>query len=154
MNEISPYMQQAHDHLNDEFEKYARLKSSDPDASWTAFMEFLDGLHRHLSLEEEVLFPAYQLRPLPGAPGALAALRSEHRRILALLDELQVCQAEFNPRAIPLETQLRALLYEHNEAEERLFTPWLATLLSAGDRQALLDRMARFGVYVPATAAR
>ena len=152
MNELFPYMQQAHQLLNDEFEKYARLKESDPDASWAAFMEFLDGLRRHMSLEEEVLFPAYAARPLAGAEGAHAAMRDEHRRILALSDELQICQAEFNPRAISLEADMRALLNAHNEAEEQVFQPWLSTSLNAEELRALLDRMARFGIYVAAPA--
>lgn len=154
MNELSPYMQTAHDHLTQEFERYARLKTSDPDAAWGAFMEFLDSLRRHMALEEAVLFPVFSAHPTAGAAPALAAIKNDHRRILALLDELQVCVAEFNPHAIPLELELRALLDAHNAAEERLFQPWLAATLSAGERQALLDRMARFGVYVPAAATR
>ncbi len=127
-------------------------RSSDPDAAWGAFMEFVAGLQRHMSLEEEVLFPAFLAHPLAGAPGALAALRGEHKRILALLDELEVCQAEFNPRAARIEAELRALLASHHEAEERIFAPWLASTLNGAQRQALLDRLARFGVYVAAAA--
>jgi hemerythrin-like domain-containing protein len=152
MSELSPYMQQAHEQLDSELEKAARLRSSDPDAAWGAFMEFVSGLQRHMSLEEEVLFPAFLANPLAGAPGALTALRGEHQRILALLDELEVCQAEFNPRAARLETELRALLDSHHAAEERIFAPWLATTLNDAQRKALLERMARFGVYVAAAA--
>ena len=154
MNELAPYMQDAHDRLTSEFERYARLKADDPDASWGAFMEFLDTLQRHMALEEEVLFPVFSARPAPGMMPQLAALKSDHRRIIALLDELQVCLAEFNPHAGPLERDLRALLDAHNQAEEQLFQPWLDGTLSAGERQSLRDRMARFGVYVPAAAAR
>lgn len=150
MDELSLYMQQAHERLDLEYERSARLRESDPEAAWVAFSEFLDGLHRHMALEEEVLFPAFNAHPLAGAQGALAAMRGEHQRILALLDELQVCQAEYNPRAVVVEDQLQRLLDDHHEAEEKIFQPWLATVLGPEEKRALIERMARFGVYLAA----
>ena len=46
----------------------------------------------------------------------------------------------------------RSLLNSHHAAEERIFAPWLATTLNDAQRKALLDRLARFGVYVAAAA--
>ena len=154
MDELSPYMQEAHERLAAEYERSARLRDLDPDAAWVAFSEFLDGLQRHMALEEEVLFPAFRARPLAGAQDALSAIREEHRRILKLLDELQVCQAEFNPRAQAVENELRLLLNDHHAAEERVFQPWLATVLTADERHALLDRLARFGIYIATAVTR
>ena len=90
------------------------------------FGEFRTGLLRHIRMEEEVLFPAFeQVTGMSGA-GPTVVMRMEHREIQGILDSMRTYM-ESSPltedRFQALESSLTAVLAEHNAKEEHIVYP-------------------------------
>jgi len=105
--------------------------------------ELVTHLKRHMALEEEVLFPAYEATP--DAPqGPTTALREEHDTIVRLIRDIVVVVSSRNSDVV-LEclAQLEYHMIKHHEKEEDIFLPMASHILNSS-RDEVLRRMAEF----------
>lgn len=130
----------AHDHS-----LYEELLSKCQDAAetedWEAveltFNELITHLKRHMALEEEVLFPAFE--SIPHAPqGPIAALREEHSKIINLIQDLLKVIKTRNPEHVLKRlTHLENRMINHHEKEEDFFLPMASYILNASHDELL-----------------
>lgn len=110
------------------------------------YAQFALGLKRHIGFEEALLFPAFEEKTgMPPTAGPTAVMRSEHREIERLLEEIA---AGIGDAAAPVETA-RALLHgalsDHNVKEEQVLYPTIDELLGAEEADALVRRVQSYG---------
>jgi iron-sulfur cluster repair protein YtfE (RIC family) len=105
--------------------------------------ELITHLKRHMALEEEVLYPAYEASP--AAPqGPTVALREEHDHIVRLIrDTARVIQTRDSDHVLECLAHLEYLMIKHHEKEEDIFLPMASHILSAS-RDELLRKLAEF----------
>lgn len=110
--------------------------------------ELVTHLKRHMALEEEVLFPAYEQEPY--APqGPTTALRAEHDTIVRLIrDSSRVIRTRQSEAVLESLARLEYQMIKHHEKEEDIFLP-MAGLILDGRREALLRRLADFYAVQP-----
>ncbi|MEA2080761.1 MAG: hemerythrin domain-containing protein, partial [Pseudomonadota bacterium] len=87
------------------------------------FEEMVTSLKRHMALEEEVLYPAYETTP--HAPqGPTQALREEHDQIVRLImDMARVIKSRGSEHVLECLTHLERQMIKHHEKEEDIFLP-------------------------------
>jgi iron-sulfur cluster repair protein YtfE (RIC family) len=96
-------------------------------------------LFRHIHIEDDILFPAFEERTGMRDTGPTAVMRAEHVEIKNAVDEMLLAA-----RAEELETlerwhaNLLGVLVEHNMKEEQILYPGTDHLLSDGLRDALV----------------
>jgi hypothetical protein len=66
------------------------------------FLEFATGLGRHIRMEEEVLFPAFEASTGMRGAGPTTVMRGEHLEILGILGEMKACVTVTDPECGPL----------------------------------------------------
>jgi iron-sulfur cluster repair protein YtfE (RIC family) len=100
--------------------------------------ELVTHLKRHMALEEEVLFPAYE--SAPHAPqGPTTVLREEHSGIVRLIQDLaRVIKAREATHVHECLDQLENLMIKHHEKEEDIFLPMASHILHASHDELLL----------------
>jgi len=119
------------------------LHAGDSARAFARFAEFRDGLERHITAEEDVLFPAFEALTGISAGGPTSVMRMEHREIRKLMAEIASAleHGDGNGHAMAM-AALTARLYAHDGKEERIVYP--ATDRAARDAdalQALLHRI-------------
>ena len=113
-------------------------------AAWATAEESASGLRdallHHFTIEEDVLFPAVE-RASPVAAGPTGVMRTEHRQMRYLLDELTLAIRARDRAAClgNLET-LHLLGQQHNAKEEGILYP-LADEALRDTAEALIGRM-------------
>lgn len=134
-----------HDRLDDlERRAFADLDEGALEAARQAWCAFHRGLNRHIRFEEEVLFPVFEARAgLPHA-GPTAAMRSEHREIRMVLEE--IARGFDGPREDleELRRTLHRVLEDHHRREEAILYPAMDGLLSDAESDALVARIQAF----------
>jgi regulator of cell morphogenesis and NO signaling len=106
---------------------------------------FSSGLQRHISIEEEILFPLFEQRSgLDSHDGPTGVMRREHQEILRLLRE--ILQAIGDPARLPDDARARfhQVLEEHHLKEEGMLYPALDGLLTAKENDELVGRIQTF----------
>jgi len=124
------------------FDAWGAGDSASADA---AFALFAHGLRRHIGFEEALLFPEYERRNGTASDsGATAALRTEHRQILALVAAIE---RTIRTDAVPvhvLRSYLRDVLRDHNRKEEETLYPVTDSVLTGSQRDDLMRRVQLF----------
>jgi hemerythrin-like domain-containing protein len=110
-----------------------------------AFHEFVMHLKRHMALEEEVLYPAYEAAA--HAPqGPTIALREEHAGIVRLIHDMaRIIKSRDSEHVLQGLEQLERLMIKHHEKEEDIFLPMASHILRAS-RAELLRKLDEFDV--------
>ncbi len=105
--------------------------------------ELVTHLKRHMALEEEVLYPAFEATP--HAPqGPTRALRDEHGNIVRLIrDTARVIRTRDSDHVHECLVELERLMIKHHEKEEDIFLPMASHILNAS-RDELLRRLEEF----------
>lgn len=110
-----------------------------------AFSVFAHGLRRHIGFEEAVVFP--ELSPPGGSASGddpAAALRTEHRQILALLSAIELAiRSERMPTEI-LRRHLQDVLRAHEQKEEQTLYPVTEAVLTPAQRDDVIRRIQLF----------
>ena len=108
-----------------------------------AFTELVTHLKRHMTLEEEVLYPAYESSP--HAPqGPTAALREEHSNIVRLVGDMaRIIKTRDSEHALEGLAHLENQMIKHHEKEEDIFLPMASHILNT-TRDELLRQLAEF----------
>jgi hypothetical protein len=96
---------------------------------------------RQVRLEEELLYPIFELR-LGTAGAGTAAMREEHRELRDAFSRLGLALGRGGrPRADQAFEALQTLLSSHFSREERVVYPTLDAMLSDRERGRLLTRV-------------
>lgn len=107
------------------------------------FSKLITHLKRHMALEEEVLYPAYEAAA--HAPqGPTGALRHEHDEIVRLVTDMtRVIRTRDSDHVFECLEHLENRMIKHHEKEEDIFLP-MASLILNDQRADLLRQLADF----------
>ncbi len=93
------------------------------DSARSLFGEFQTAMARHLAMEEDVLFPAFESRTGMAA-GPTEVMRMEHAQMRDLLEEMAKAVAAGNQNGyLGLSETLNMLMQQHNLKEENMLYP-------------------------------
>lgn len=105
------------------------------------FEKFQAAMARHLAMEEDVLFPAFEERTGMRA-GPTQVMRMEHAQMRELMDAMaQAAGAGDADRFLGLSETLNMLMQQHNLKEENMLYPMSDRTLGE-ERERVLDAMA------------
>ncbi len=107
------------------------------------FKRMVSHLKRHMAMEEEVLYPAYEAST--HAPqGPTGALREEHDHIVRLITDMaRVIKTRDSDYVLECMTHLEKQMIKHHEKEEDLFLPMASHILEAS-REEISRQLAAF----------
>ncbi len=122
---ITEYLQTDHRRLDSIMERFQNAKQT---GRWEEasrdFREFNLGLRRHIQIEEEILFPAFEDKTGMRDAGPTFVMRMEHTEIKGLLEK--ILNAADSKNATQIDESSRALLNilgDHNMKEEHILYP-------------------------------
>ena len=114
------------------------------DGARQLFAQFDAAMDRHLAMEEEVLFPAFEARTGMRS-GPTEVMRMEHAQMRDLLRDMADAVATGNQsRFLGLSETLNMLMQQHNLKEENMLYPMSDQVL-AGERDDLVRAMEAVG---------
>ena len=120
------------------------LDSDNSDAIKQAWREFDDSMRRHMSMEEDILFPAFDARSGMGGGGPTAMMRMEHQQMRGLLDQIGVSiDSDETEEALDLGDTLLMLIQQHNVKEEGMLYPMAQNML-AGEWANLAAQLEKY----------
>jgi len=142
MSSIGQFLGEGHLRCDDYFLAAERaVDAQDWDAAVHAFRDFRQAIERHLAMEEQVLFVAFEA--VAGAAGPSQVMRREHEQMRALLAELtRALEGRAGSEFLGLSETLLVLMQQHNMKEEQMLYPMCDRLLASG-REDLITRMGR-----------
>ena len=107
------------------------LDAVDIEAARPAWQKFNASTRRHLEMEEEVLFPAFDARSGMGGSGPTAVMRMEHQQMRGLLDQIgEAMDANDAQQALDIGDTLLMLIQQHNVKEENMLYPMAQNMLA------------------------
>ncbi len=115
------------------FLRYLQTRTRDSVRAAELFREFHSGLLRHISWEENDLFPLFEERTGMVNHGPTAVMRAEHRQILDHAASIGRALTGGRTGDDSAERALLLLLTLHNRKEEQMLSP--AIDRSLGDRE-------------------
>ena len=141
MNKISDFM--ANDHRACDA-LFANAEEHVGNGEWTKgstnFNAFLAAMQRHFSIEEEILFPAFD-KKTGMEMGPTFVMRSEHRQMNKVFDDMrQALDAKDSDTYLGLSETLLMLMQQHNMKEEQMLYQMMDQHLAA-DAPALLKQI-------------
>lgn len=144
MQIISEYMQQDH---RDCDELFVQVEASASDGNWDDATRHFDAynnmVERHLKMEEEVMFPAFETAT-GNTDGPTVVMRMEHEQMRGLLKILKTClDSQDQQQFLGLTETLMMLTQQHNMKEEQMLYPMTDQALS--DSASVLAEMQAVG---------
>jgi len=110
------------------------------DSARSLFERFQAAMARHLAMEEDVLFPAFEART-GNSMGPTQVMRMEHAQMRGLLQDMASAVADANHgRYLGLSETLNMLMQQHNLKEENMLYPMSDQVLG-GERDSLIRSM-------------
>jgi iron-sulfur cluster repair protein YtfE (RIC family) len=104
------------------------------------FDRFRAAMHRHLAMEEQILFPAFEAGT-GFSMGPTRVMRMEHDQMRELIHEMEIAVAARNDRDyLGLSETLNMLMQQHNLKEEGMLYPMCDQALAAS-RDGLVREM-------------
>jgi len=107
------------------------LDTQDVDAARPAWQKFDKGMRRHIAMEEEVLFPAFESAARMGGGGPTSVMRMEHKQMLGLLEQIGAAiESGDAEQAMDTGDTLLMLIQQHNIKEEGMLYPMAENVLA------------------------
>jgi len=140
---VTAYLSWDHDRLDAILKSArARVEAGEWAHAQAEYGDFDRGLHRHIRLEEEILFPLFEQRT--GSEGPTSVMRAEHKVIRAALGVMGDAVGRRDAGAFREGVAtLFSVLPDHNEKEEQVLYPTTDRVLPEGERAALAARLQR-----------
>jgi hemerythrin-like domain-containing protein len=108
------------------------LDTADVETALPAWQKFNTSMLRHLDMEEQVLFPAFDSRSGMGGGGPTAMMRMEHQQMRGLLDQIgEAMDAGDAQEAMDIGDTLLMLIQQHNVKEEGMLYPMAQNMLAS-----------------------
>lgn len=141
MTTISDFLAPDHKHCD---ELYAAAEAAVAAADWEDaagdFRRFHDAMRHHFAMEEEIMFPAFEDRT-GMRNGPTAVMRSEHRQMNALLDQMAYAVAHQRQEDYLGDAEtLLLVMQQHNIKEEQMLYR-MADRALAEEMDEVLGRM-------------
>ncbi|KAF0098056.1 MAG: hypothetical protein FD187_3088 [bacterium] len=146
MSTLGTYLTHDHHACDDRFAAAENaVAAGDWPRAQQEFERFDAGMRRHFSMEEDVLFPAFEARTgMSGGPTFV--MREEHRQMNNLLAEMVAALARRDGQAYLGQSEtLLMLMRQHNMKEENILYPM--------SDQALADRQSELLAAMEAVTA-
>jgi regulator of cell morphogenesis and NO signaling len=140
---IADYFEQDHDRLDQLYRDYLQQKHVHFANAREKFISFKHGLERHITWEEQILFPMFH-RKTGIAEGPVAVMEEEHRQILNILEHINSKLQNNDSSSSRVEHDLMVLLGGHNIKEENVLYPVLDHLLTEDEKASLIQQMKIF----------
>ena len=141
MGTILEFMGSDHHACDDVFASAeAAVAQKNWDRARSLFERFQAAMARHLAMEEDVLFPAFESRTgMSGGPTEV--MRMEHAQMRDLLQAMANAVAAGNQNSyLGLSETLNMLMQQHNLKEENMLYPMSDRVLGA-ERDSLISDM-------------
>ncbi len=107
------------------------LDTQDVEAARSAWEKFDKGMRRHIAMEEEVMFPAFEAAAQMGGGGPTSVMRMEHKQMIGLLDQIEAAmKSDDAEQAMDLGDTLLMLVQQHNIKEEGMLYPMAENVLA------------------------
>ena len=107
------------------------LDTADIETARPAWEKYDSSMRRHLAMEEEILFPAFDLRSGMGGRGPTAVMKMEHQQMRGLLDQIgEAVNAGDAQEALDIGDTLLMLVQQHNVKEEGMLYPMAENMLA------------------------
>jgi hemerythrin-like domain-containing protein len=107
------------------------LDNQDIDAARIEWDKFEQAMRRHLAMEEDILFPAFDAKSGMAGGGPTAVMRMEHQQMRGMLDQIGASMAGGDcEEAMDLGDTLLMLIQQHNVKEEGMLYPMAENLLA------------------------
>jgi iron-sulfur cluster repair protein YtfE (RIC family) len=141
MTTITEFMAADHRRCDHSFaDAEALVSKSDWQQGAGRFQQFLSEMEHHFSMEEEVLFPAFEQHTGQTA-GPTQVMRSEHTQMRQLLKEMsQAVAGEDRDGFLGLSETLMIIMQQHNMKEEQMLYR-MADQVLASDVEGVIQRM-------------
>ncbi len=145
MNDITTTMSADHRACD---EVFARAEELIADNGWVEgaekFKQFHDAMEHHFTMEETVLFPAFEART-GMTMGPTEVMRGEHVQMRALFAEMaESVEKQDSEQYIGLSETLLMFMQQHNSKEEQMLYRMTDQALGQGVED-VLERMAAVG---------
>jgi len=138
---ILEFMEKDHDRLDEVFDEFRNMRSTDITKARPLFHDFKIGLQRHIVWEEEILFPIFENKTGMHDTGPSVVMRMEHRKIKDFLEKIHDSIARGENKVEGLENDLVEVLTEHNNKEENILYPWIDNETSEQERNEAFTKM-------------
>ncbi len=140
---IFDYLAWDHDRLDRLMEQCTKLAEESRFEQARAHMgEFKEGLFRHIEIEEQILFPAFEEKTGMRDVGPTAVMRMEHKDIKdAVNDIVKACEEKRLNEFERGKATLLGVLVEHNMKEEQILYPGTDRMLDNGAREKLVETL-------------
>ncbi|HEY5775149.1 MAG TPA: hemerythrin domain-containing protein [Xanthomonadales bacterium] len=120
------------------------LDTDDIEAARPAWQKFDAGMRRHIAMEEEVLFPAFESASGMSGGGPTDVMRMEHQQMMGLLAQIaDAIESGKSEKAMDVGDTLLMLVQQHNIKEEGTLYPMAENLLAA-DWPELVVRLEKY----------
>jgi len=120
------------------------LDTADIEVARSAWQKYDAAMRRHLAMEEEVLFPAFDAKSGMAGGGPVAVMKMEHQQMRGLLEQIdEAIEAGNAEQAMDIGDTLLMLIQQHNVKEEGMLYPMAENLLS-GDWDDLAAILAEY----------
>jgi iron-sulfur cluster repair protein YtfE (RIC family) len=107
-------------------------ETGDADAVKATWRTFQVELLRHLRMEEEVLFPAFEQTTGMTDGGPTFVMRSEHDQMRGLIEQMSAAaEGDDHDELVDLGDTLLMLIQQHNQKEEHMLYPLAERALGA-----------------------
>lgn len=142
MESITAWMQQDHVLIDGILERAtAAAQAGDLAALEREATLFLQRLERHIDMEENLLFPAFEERTGMTAAGPSVQMRAEHQQMHGILAQMRDAMKTHDAAGYQRASRaLFEILVPHNMKEEQMMYPMLDDAMGA-DGAALLDEV-------------
>ena len=112
---------------------WAAIESAPAPARAALWATFKKRMERHLAMEEEVLFPAFEAATGMRGMGPTEVMRHEHAQMRALLTDMEsrAAAGDFDGLLDQGDT-LMMLIQQHNAKEEGMLYPMAENVLGSG----------------------
>jgi iron-sulfur cluster repair protein YtfE (RIC family) len=140
MGLISDYMNRDHKHCDDTF---ARAEAMAAASDWAGLARdggmFLREIERHMGLEENLLFPAFEEKT-GMTSGPTETMRMEHEQMRGMFAQMRAAiEAKDAALYLGVSETLLILLQQHNMKEESMMYPMLDQALGEDARSLLMQ---------------
>ena len=134
-----------HRHLDDKWaEVEAAAQARDVDAEKESWRVFQGELLRHLRMEEEVMFPAFEQATGMTDGGPTFVMRLEHDQMRGLLEQMDAAaDGGDHDELVDMGDTLLMLIQQHNQKEEQMLYPMAERALTA-DWAKILERLIEY----------
>lgn len=110
----------------------AAVQADDVELAKEAWRTFQGRMLRHLRMEEEVMFPAFEQASGMTQGGPTFVMRSEHEQMRGLIEQMgTAADANDYDELVDLGDTLLMLIQQHNQKEEQMLYPMAERALTS-----------------------